>query len=99
MARKKGEFAPQILPVEGAELMDMLQQMNVGYDDLDSVQAMSAAVEFEKSLLQIAHTMAQQAIPITTPETEADRVKAAGRQTDLLLKLFDKLQDAVKTVD
>lgn len=79
------------LPLEGPDVMEVLE--GIASDmAMDSVEAMSAAMDFEKALLTIAHTLAEQAIRIGDLEHEAERVKAAERQVKLLGKLYTQLQ-------
>lgn len=79
------------LPLEGPDVMEVLE--GIASDmAMDSVEAMSAAMDFEKALLTIAHTLAGQAIRIGDLEHEAERVKAAERQVKLLGKLYTQLQ-------
>ena len=79
------------LPLEGPDVMEVLE--GIASDmAMDSVEAMSAAMDFEKALLTIAHTLAGQAIGIGDLEHEPERVKTAERQVKLLGKLYTQLQ-------
>jgi hypothetical protein len=60
---------------------------------MDSTEAIGAAIDFEKALLHLAHTIAAQAIRVDEAETEAERVGAAQRQVKLIGQLFDDLQN------
>ncbi|GGI66849.1 hypothetical protein [Deinococcus humi] len=79
------------VPLEGPDMMDVLEGM-ASEMAMDSIEAMSAAMEFERALLTIAQTLAGQAIRISDLEYEAERVKAAERQVKLLGKLYTQLQ-------
>ena len=93
MPRKKAD--PEItitpLPGRGLDMMEMLEGM-AGDLAMESGEAMMAAVEFEKALLNIAHTLAGQAIRVDELAQEDERVKAAERQVKLLEKLYGQLQ-------
>lgn len=79
------------LPLESPDVMEVFEGMASDIA-MDSVEAMSAAMDFEKALLTIAHTLAEQAIRMGDLEHEAERVKAAERQVKLLGKLYTQLQ-------
>ncbi|MFC5849297.1 hypothetical protein [Deinococcus petrolearius] len=93
MPRKKTD--PEItitpLPGRGLDMMEMLEGM-AGDLAMESGEAMMAAVEFEKALLNIAHTLAGQAVRVDELAQEDERVKAAERQIKLLGKLYGQLQ-------
>ena len=75
--------------------MDAIESMATDMA-MDSTEAMSASIDFEKSLLHLAHTIASQAIRISESDTETERVKAAERQVKLtgtLYKEFQQLTD------
>ncbi|WP_308430891.1 hypothetical protein, partial [Deinococcus metalli] len=78
------------LPIQSVEFMEMLDGMAQEYA-ADSVQAVQAAIDFEKALLSVAQSSAVQAIPIDG-QSEAERVEAAERQIKLIGRLFQELQ-------
>lgn len=94
MPRKKttSEGVPDVLPPQGLDLMEALGHLA---DDMaaDSTDAMLLAMDFEKTLVQIAHTISAQAIDPSTFDTEDQRAGAAHRQVELLAALYLKLQD------
>ncbi len=77
--------------------MELLDDMAQDYA-ANNVQAVQAAIDFEKALLSVAHSSAVQAIPIEG-QTEAERVKAAERQTKLLGRLFQTLQNLTQPAE
>ncbi|PYE50992.1 hypothetical protein [Deinococcus yavapaiensis] len=93
MPRKKTatDPTPQLLPPGNFDLMDIAESMAQDMA-MDSKEAIGAAIDFEKSLLHPAHTIASQAIRVDEPDTEAERVGAAQRQVKLLSQLFLELQ-------
>jgi hypothetical protein len=93
MPRKKinAELQVSAVPVQGMDMMDMLEDM-AGDLAMESREAMVAAIEFEKALLNIAQTLAEQAIRIGALDQEDERIKAAERQVKLLGKLYGQLQ-------
>ena len=93
MPRKKADPEVTItpLPSRGLDMMEILEGM-VGDLAMDSGEAMMAAVEFEKALLNIANTLAGQAIRVEEHVQEDERVKAAERQIKLRGKLYGQLQ-------
>ena len=91
MPRKKGTPTElTTIPLGDLDATDLLEDLMESYAAL-CVEAMTSVIAFETALLNVAQTMAGQAIVITEHTTEADRVKAAERQTKLLVRLFDQL--------
>ena len=72
-------------------MMEILEGMASDLD-MESGEAMMAAVEFEKALLNIAQMLAGQAIRVEELAQEDERIKAAERQVKLLGKLYGQLQ-------
>ncbi len=72
-------------------MMEMLESMASDLA-MESGEAMMAAVEFEKALLNIAQMLAGQAIRVEELAQEDERIKAAERQVKLLGKLYGQLQ-------
>ena len=90
MPRKKAtpdEQPNQLLPPEQFDLMDVVENMAQDLA-MDSSQAMQAAMEFERTLLGLAHALASEAIRVGEADTEAERVKAAERQVKLIGRLY-----------
>ena len=63
---------------------------------MDTTEAMLAAMDFEKALLNIAQSIAAQAIRVGESEQEAERIKAAERQVKLIGTLFKQLEVATQ---
>lgn len=93
MPRKKPgpELAITPLPGRGVDMMEILEGMASDLA-MESGEAMMAAVEFEKALLNIAQMLAGQAIRVEELAQEDERIKAAERQVKLLGKLYGQLQ-------
>ena len=95
MPRKKAapdQQPDQLLAPQQSDLMDVVENMAQDLA-MDSTQAMQAAMEFERTLLTLAHTIAAQAIRVDEGDTEAERVKAAQRQVKLIGQPFDDFQN------
>ncbi|SMB81421.1 hypothetical protein [Deinococcus hopiensis] len=96
MPRKKTTPDPEVLAPQQFSLMDALDSMAQDMA-VEVPEAMLAAMEFEKHLLDLAHTIAREAIRVGEPETEAERVAAAERQVRFLGKLFRELHQVTQS--
>ncbi len=86
MANKKPRQA-QDLEIMPLEMLQAMSEM-----DIDPGAMFNNVLELESQLIEIAHSIAGDAINIHGFDSEQERVSAAHRQVELLGKLYQELR-------
>ena len=87
MANKK------IKPDNALELMPLDMMSALSEMDFDPSEMMENVMEMEAQLIEIAHSISQDAIHIHEFESEKERIAAAHRQVKLLGQLYAELRE------